>query len=80
MARRRRPKEKRPRPKTPRGRLMRKIENKARAASSCRLAGNIQQALTIEGEVDRLVSGAEGKGWADSALLAEQRGQQKASG
>ena len=68
---------KRPTPKTPRGKLMRRIENAGRAASALRLAGKMPGALRLDRELDDLVGKAERKGWADSAMTAEERGRRK---
>lgn len=60
--------------KSPKSKLMTLIRTKQAQASMYRLAGFIPNAIEHEQVVDRLVSEAEKNGWADSALLAEERG------
>lgn len=61
-------------PKSEKGRLMGQIRRHASAAAILRLRGLIPGAMRYEEDLDRAVSRAEAKGWADDAMSAEERG------
>jgi len=54
---------------------MGRIRRLKAAAVSLRLRGLIPGAMRYEEDLDRSVAIAEGKGWADAAMGAEERGE-----
>lgn len=58
--------------------LMTKISNIAYKAAKCRLNGHVQQAQHWDKRLDDAMRHAEGQGWADEALEAEEKGREAA--